>query len=286
MHGSTQALRGTRIIFSDVDGTLLSDRGHAPANWSEIRESMVDALIVLTSSRTVEELLAVQEFLGLHGPVIAENGAILVLADEWIDRLEAGTVVQVQGRPRRLVHFGTPVEQYREFVESAAREHGVELYSQRQPSPAALQPSGAFRTIASHALARTHSLLVRLHGAGEARNGFLSALASAGLTVTNSGRWHVVQGNSNKGLGVRAFMNLATTVLPQPIQVVGVGDRENDVSLLTAANRRFVMRLPSGEVDPMLAAVANTTILNTPGVDGWTEIAASLQITPAPEFPS
>ena len=285
MH-TTQALRGTRIIFSDVDGTLLSDRGQAPANWSEIRETMSDALIVLTSSRTVEELLAVQEFLGLQGPVIAENGAILVLAGEWINRLEAGTIVQLEGRPLRLVHFGTPVEEYREFVEGAAREHGVELFSQRLPSPGAVQAKGVFRPVASHALARTHSLLVRLTGGGEARNRFLSALASARLTVTNSGRWHVVQGNSNKGLGVRAFTNLATTVLPQPIQVVGVGDRENDVSLLTAANRRFVMRLPNGEVDPILAAVANTTILNTPGVDGWTEIAASLQITPAPEFPS
>jgi hypothetical protein len=40
------------------------------------------------------------------------------------------------------------------------------------------------------------------------------------------------------------------------------------------------MRLSNGDVDPMLATTANATILETPGVDGWNEIAAELQTTP------
>lgn len=278
------AVSGTRIIFSDVDGTLLSESGRAPANWGEIRASLAGTLIVLTSSRTVEELLTVQRFLNVRGPVIAENGAILVLADEWIDRMPAGTVVELAGKPVRLVHLGTPVAEFRGVVEATAREHGVEIETEREVFSAHLHhPSESRRTIARHALARTHSLLLRVRGDDSEKHRFLSALASARLTVTNSGRWHVVQGNSNKGLGVRAFTNLAMTALPQPIQIVGVGDRENDVSLLTAATKRFVMRLANGEVDPMLAATANATILRTPGVDGWTEIAANLQATSAPE---
>jgi mannosyl-3-phosphoglycerate phosphatase len=275
---------GARIIFSDVDGTLLSESGRAPSNWGDIRASLSGALIVLTSSRTVEELLAVQRFLGVRGPVLAENGAILVLAEEWIERHQAGPVVQLAGKAVRLVHLGTPVGEFRGVVEAAAREHGVAIETEREVFSAHLHhPSASRRTIARRALARTHSLLLRMKGDEEARNGFLAALGTARLTVSNSGRWYVVQANSSKGLGVRAFTNLALTVLGGSLQIVGVGDRENDVSLLTATTKRFVMRLANGEVDPTLAATAGATILTTPGVDGWTEIAADLQIISAPE---
>lgn len=276
----SRAVSGSRIIYSDVDGTLLSETGRAPSNWKAIRESLAGTMIVLTSSRTVEELLTVQRFLGLNGPVIAENGAILVLSEEWIDRFSGGSLVQIEGRSLRLVHLGTPAAELREVVAAAARAHDVEFETEREVFSRDLNhPSESHRTIARQALARTHSLLLRVKGDGDGRHRFLSSLASARLTVTSSGRWHVVQAGSNKGVGVRAFTNLAVTVLAQPIQIVGVGDRENDVTLLTAASRRFVMRLPNGEVDPLLAVTAHATILDTPGVDGWTEIAANLQTT-------
>lgn len=275
---------GTRIIFSDVDGTLLSESGRAPSNWGDIRASLSGALIVLTSSRTVEELLAVQRFLGVRGPVLAENGAILVLSEEWAERHQAGPVVQLAGKAVRLVHLGTPAAEFRGVVEAAAREHGVAIETEREVFSAHLHhPSASRRTIARRALARTHSLLLRMKGDEDARSRFLAALGTARLTVSNSGRWYVVQANSSKGLGVRAFINLASTVLGGSLQIVGVGDRENDVSLLTATAKRFVMRLANGEVDPTLAATADATILTTPGVDGWTEIAADLQVISAPE---
>jgi mannosyl-3-phosphoglycerate phosphatase len=275
---------GTRIIFSDVDGTLLSESGRAPSNWGDIRASLSGALIVLTSSRTVEELLAVQRFLGVRGPVLAENGAILVLSEEWTERHQAGTVMQLAGKTVRLVHLGTPAAEFRGEVEAAAREHGVAIETEREVFSAHLHhPMASRRTIARRALARTHSLLLRMKGDEEARSRFLAALGTARLTVSNSGRWYVVQANSSKGLGVRAFINLALSVLGGSLQIVGVGDRENDVSLLTATTKRFVMRLANGEVDPTLAATADATILTTPGVDGWTEIAADLQIISAPE---
>ncbi len=276
----SRRVSASRIIYSDVDGTLLSDTGRAPSNWKAIRESLAGTMIVLTSSRTVEELLTVQRFLGLSGPVIAENGAILVLSDEWIDRFPGGSLAQIDGQTVRLVHLGTPAAELREVVEAAAREHQVEFETEREVFTRDLHhPSESHRTIARQALARTHSLLLRVKTEGEERERFLSSLASSRLTITNSGRWHVVQACSNKGVGVRAFTNLAATVLPQPIEIVGVGDRENDVTLLTAASRRFVMRLPNGEVDPLLAVTAHATIVDTPGVDGWTEIAADLQTT-------
>jgi mannosyl-3-phosphoglycerate phosphatase len=278
----TGAGHGTRIIFSDVDGTLLSERGRAPADWGRIRGSLAGALIVLTSSRTVEELLTVQRFLGLHGPVIAENGAILVLSDEWTDRMPAGSLARPLGVPVRLVHLGSPAVEYRALVAALARDHGVDLETEIDVFTPDLQhPRESRRTIARHALSRTHSMLIRpVAGEPAARERLFTALAAADLTVTNSGRWHVVQRNSSKGHGVRTFAGLAATVLPQPLQIVGVGDRENDVSLLNVASKRFVMRLSNGDVDPMLATTANATILETPGVDGWNEIAAELQTTP------
>lgn len=258
-----------RVVFSDVDGTLLDERGRVPRAWPEVRQAISDALLVLTSSRTVEELLDVQQMLGIEGPFIAENGAMIVLTNEWLEHPQ-GTVVSVGSRLLRLVPIGTPGTHLHSIVKGAADASGVTIETQRDVCTADVPRATPRRTsVTSHALARSHSMLLRIGGTTERRLRFFATLAAAGLTVSHGGRWHVVQGGSSKGVAARAFLHIVRQRFREELCVIGVGDAENDRSLLQEVDLPFVMRRPDGSVDPSLSDLREACVATTPGVEGW-----------------
>ncbi|MGQ0648508.1 MAG: HAD-IIB family hydrolase, partial [Gemmatimonadaceae bacterium] len=261
-----------RIVFSDVDGTLLDEQGRVPKAWRQIRSTLADALLVLTSSRTVEELLAIQQLLEIEGPFIAENGAMIVLTNEWLEHAQ-GTVITVGDRMLRLIPIGTPGTHLNSMVRGAADASGVTIETHRDVCTADLPSATPSRhSVASHALARSHSLLLRLSGTPESRLRFFATLAGAGLTVSHGGRWHVVQGGSSKGIAVRAFLHIVRQRCRDDVCVIGVGDAPNDRSLLEAVDLRFVMRRPDGSIDPSLEKLNDACVAETPGVEGWSDI--------------
>ena len=270
-----------RVVFSDVDGTLIDGEGRLPKAWPSIRYALRDAMVVVTSSRTVEELLEIQDALGIEGPFIAENGAVLVLTNEWIEHAQ-GTVISVAGRMLRLIPIGTPGAQLSAIVKGAAAASGVVIDTQRGVTTAdvAHTPTAGPHTVTSHALARAHSLLLRISGSPELRLRFFATLTAAGLTVTHGGRWHVVQGGSSKGIAVRALLGIVRRRLSYDLCVIGVGDAENDRSLLEAVDLPFVVRRPDGQIDPALQHIDGAYVAQAAGVEGWAEIVQHMH--PAP----
>ena len=74
------------LIFTDVDGTLMDSHTgewQAAAGWlSHLREH--DIPVILCSSKTAAEMVALQKMLNLQGlPFIAENGAVVQLDEAW-----------------------------------------------------------------------------------------------------------------------------------------------------------------------------------------------------------
>lgn len=76
------------LVFSDLDGTLLDSHSYdwqPAAPWlSRLHEANIP--VILCSSKTSAEMLYLQKMLGLQGlPLIAENGAVIQLAEQWQD---------------------------------------------------------------------------------------------------------------------------------------------------------------------------------------------------------
>ena len=105
------------LVFSDLDGTLLDSHSYdwqPAAPWlSRLREANVP--VILCSSKTSAEMLYLQKTLGLQGlPLIAENGAVIQLAEQWqdidgfpriISGISHGEISQVLNTLREKEHF-------------------------------------------------------------------------------------------------------------------------------------------------------------------------------------
>ncbi|HHE7564270.1 TPA: HAD-IIB family hydrolase, partial [Escherichia coli] len=105
------------LVFSDLDGTLLDSHNYdwqPAAPWlTRLREANVP--VILCSSKTSAEMLYLQKTLGLQGlPLIAENGAVIQLAEQWqeidgfpriISGISHDEISQVLNTLREKEHF-------------------------------------------------------------------------------------------------------------------------------------------------------------------------------------
>lgn len=155
------------LIFTDVDGTLLDESGRFAVPEPAWRRAITSHVIVPASSRDVGELADLQQELGLAGPLIAEDGAVLVGA--------TGDVT-VLGQPRRVL-----------------LERLVE----------ALGPAEASQLLAGEPAAargRLGSILLPVAVVEASRSARLTA---RGLDLTPGGRWATVTAGSDKGRAAR-----------------------------------------------------------------------------------
>lgn len=156
------------LIFSDVDGTLLADDGTCPLPVGELRRVMERHEVVLASSRDVDELRDVQELLGWHGGLIAEDGATLVHEGD----------IELLGAPRAVL-----LRRVRDTVGPGVAD--VLL---------AAEPAAARNRLAS--------ILVPI---ATATPMLREQLGSAGLRLTPGGRWATITAGSTKGTAARVL---------------------------------------------------------------------------------
>lgn len=104
--------RSLRAVVTDVDGTLTDARRrlHAPALAAVRRLEQAGIPVVLATGNVLPIALAVHRFLGLTGPIVAENGGIIYREEgerEIVERL-ADRAVALRAY-RTLVRARLPV---------------------------------------------------------------------------------------------------------------------------------------------------------------------------------
>ncbi len=242
------------LLFSDVDGTLLSNDGRYALGPLALRRYATRVHIILASSRTLAELVAVQRDLGLSGPVVAENGALVALpAAEHPHAL--GERCEVDGDEWIVVRLGLPAAVLEEALMTAAERHDVSITTQ----------------LATERLGDRRCSVLFKPAPGTSEQAFerlVSALRSDGLTVASGGQWMALTGRADKGTGAQALLR---HLVPEPSQAVvaAVGDADNDIPLLRAIGRGFVIRRDDGTWHPGLSALPGMARLYTRGVKGW-----------------
>lgn len=278
------------VIVSDVDGTLLDDAGAWPAPPRVLRARLeqverargTSVTLALASSRTLDELLALQRWLSWPGPCLAEDGALVAIDDDKAGRarraLEHSGVVQVDlrrsGRRTLLVvRLGEHTTRLRELLRACPATATADIARAEPRRQAQLgfgSPSRRRRSLTS----RRASVLLDLptHATNDAASNAVS------LDIVRGGRWSTATRGAGKGNAVRWLRRVIDDDARVPCHIVGVGNGENDQSLLEAADTRFAIRSNSANALRVLSRIPEVVVLDTSGTRAWLDMLDRLAI--------
>ncbi|MFH1060882.1 MAG: HAD-IIB family hydrolase [Pseudomonadota bacterium] len=264
------------VVFSDLDGTLLDHHtySHAPAGPALAALKAAGVALVLCSSKTRAEMVPLWWELGLNAPIISENGGgVFIPVGHGLTML-AGW--RDAGSDWLGLALGLDIKEVRRRLASFAGRFGARGFGEMTDAEVA-GLTGLTPEAAALARQREFNEPVLLPDA-EGRNPefaaqFAAAAAAAGLTATQGGRfWHVLSG-ADKGRAVDLVAALYRKLDPNLI-TAGLGDAANDLPLLKAVDRPFLVARPDGSHAPLdLPGLTRTT---QPGPAGFNQAVLGL----------
>ncbi|MED5523243.1 MAG: HAD-IIB family hydrolase [Pseudomonadota bacterium] len=235
------------VVVTDLDGTLLDHHNYswAPAQPALDRLAELGIPVVLNSSKTRSEIRELQSQLGLSGPFIAENGAIL----DWGDG-------QVEGFAEPRQHLLTVLGQLRQ--QGFAFEGFADWSAQQIAAKTGLSHHGAL-------LAGDREFTEPLEWQGDESSkwAFEQALAGHQLQAQQGGRFFTVMGQYSKAAAFDALRRHYPGA-----RLIALGDSPNDGPMLDAADIAVVIQSArSDQLHPKGPTIRTTA----PGPSGWNQ---------------
>lgn len=229
-------LQGPLLIASDLDGTLLDHHTYsweAAGGWLSVLKQR-GVPVVLCSSKTSAEIIEWQKELGLSGaPFIAENGAVIQLAEGWHDsedfpRILAGASHQILLRVLNDLRVRSAFK----FTCFADVDDGT-----------VSDWTGLSRRQASLTRLREASEGFIWRDSEENFKAFTARLAELGLQLAQGGRfWHVMDKRCDLGQSLRWLLHQYRLRESVVYTTIGLGDGPNDASLLDSVDYAVVVK--------------------------------------------
>lgn len=229
-------LSDTLLVFSDVDGTLQDSHTgewQAAAPWlARLREHHIP--LILCSSKTAAEMLAIQQLLGLEGlPFIAENGAVIQLDARWQDNDRYPRIIQ-----------GSSHDEIARVLQQLRHRNGYKFTAFSELDEQVLSEVTGL-TPAQASLARLHEASETLiwRDSDEQMAAFADALADLGLVFVQGARfWHVLDERGGKDQAVNWLTRQYHHANGKRHTTLGLGDGPNDVPLLDNVDFAVVVK--------------------------------------------
>ncbi|MEM6690585.1 MAG: HAD-IIB family hydrolase [Planctomycetota bacterium] len=239
------------IVFTDLDGSLLNedDYKYDGATNALKRLSELGIPLVLSSSKTANEMMPLAAELGTDAPVIFENGGGVA----WPD----GTIENT-GVPRSNLLSTLDELRQQGFDFWSFRDMGVE---------GVMQSTGLDRQRATLALDRhaTEPLLWR--DSSNRLDLIREILEAKGLRLIKGGRFFHVSGQIDKAIAMRQVVERFRVDGGSEVATIAVGDSPNDASMLRTAD--FAVLIPGHEGVKFDLNRESARIAPCSGSEGW-----------------
>lgn len=224
------------LVFTDVEGTLFDNHTgewQAAAEWLDrLRTQSIP--LILCSSKTAAEMMAIQKLLQLQGlPFIAESGAVIQLDEQWQDHEDYPRIIN-----------GSPHADIASVLARLRQQHGWKFTT--------------FGELDEHVLADVTGLplaqanLARLQEASEtliwrdsdeAMSAFDQTLQQLGLRFVQGARfWLVLDERSGKDQAVNWLTRQYHHYRGERLLTLGLGDGPNDAPLLDSVDFAIVVK--------------------------------------------
>lgn len=224
------------LVFTDIEGTLLDSHTgewqHAAEWLARLRQRQIP--VILCSSKTAAEMIAVQNTLQLQGlPFIAENGAVIQLDEHWQDH---------DDYPRIIT--GSPHAEIARVLTQLRLNNGWKFTTFSELDEHVLaELTGLTPAQANLAKLQEASETLIWRDSDERMAAFDDALAQLGLRVVQGARfWHVLDERGGKDQAVNWLTRQYRHYQGKRAVTVGLGDGPNDAPLLDNVDYAVVVK--------------------------------------------
>jgi mannosyl-3-phosphoglycerate phosphatase len=269
-------------IFTDLDGTLIrhEDYSFAPVK-SLLRKLQSKRIpVILASSKTRAEIEHYRREMKLVDPFIVENGGAILIPRGYF---EPHYLRSYQDRLRKrgnyaCIELGRPYKDLIKVLDEIRATTKVPLVGFHQMDlDQIVEHTGLERRQARMAARREYDEPFLIPGDPSPKmvRTVKRLAAQRGCSVVKGGRFYHLTGKSTKGHAVRVLMRLYR--MGRRIQVfIGLGDSENDLSLLESMNVPILMAKPDGTFDATILRRIPSVKRALAGPAGWLQIVSTL----------
>jgi mannosyl-3-phosphoglycerate phosphatase len=245
------------LIYTDLDGTLLDHDSYDTSATAPMRTRLreLGVPVVWNTSKTAAELESLRIALDNEAPYIVENGAALYFPDE-------STTTPKQTFGPGHAHIIDCLDGVRQQF----RFKGFHDMSAAEVAGA----TGLDEDAAALAKRRDFSEPLIWQDNPGAMADFLDAMRECGLTVLRGGRFVHILGDFNKSTPMVWLTGYYADLWNTDVQTVALGDSQNDIAMLQAADRAYLIRSPA-HVPPQIHGQPNILISKGYGPDGWAQ---------------
>ena len=261
------------LVITDLDGTLLD---HHSYSW-QAAAPVIDKLkkrnvpIVINTSKTVEEVIALQKDLNITMPFIVENGSALYFPKSFIADHHLNVPNAIETKNYYHILFGENRKAIIDVVYTLKKEFDFKFSGYHEWSiEDVMKRTGLSQEAATASVNRQYSEPLIWEDTEAALEKFKSLLKGKYLTTLKGGRFLHVLGETDKAKPIVFLENLLASTKSEQLSVICLGDSYNDAEMLAVADFPVWVKSPTNTFPEHKGE--NTAFYTTKlGPEGWRE---------------
>lgn len=257
------------IVITDLDGTLLDHHTYsfAAANSTLQKLQQHKIPVIINSSKTASEIEELRTTLDNQHPYIVENGSGILVPKGYFsqqpeDSIKLGHYWEViLGKPRSAIidtlkKLPLELKQYYRSYNQCTVEDIMRM-------------TGLTREQAECSMDRRYTEPLQWLGDSQQRKQFFWYLHKQHIHYTEGGRFIHLMGHTNKGSASSWLAKHFAKEYQKPVKIVALGDGNNDIDMLKAADVAVVVKSPVNKA-PLFDHPCKIITKKT-GPEGWKE---------------
>ncbi|HZA61363.1 MAG TPA: HAD-IIB family hydrolase [Nitrososphaeraceae archaeon] len=234
-----------KVIFTDIDGTLID------INTGEYQGTIKlvcilknnNIPVILCSAKTWSEQNKIREDIGLNEPFIVENGGALIIPKGYFN-FSFNTPISKVKQGYSIIELGKSAIEIRTKLDEIRKKYKIDFLGVSDVSLNELaKMTGLSKDYARRMAQREYGeTIIKINKNDLER--FIKIANGMGLKLIHGGRFFDITVGNDKGKAVDILMNLFRKKYHNNVKFFGVGDSENDVSMLNRMDLPMLVQRP------------------------------------------
>lgn len=249
-----------KIIFTDLDGTLLD---HDTYSFEKAKDALktvknTETPLIFCTSKTREEIEHWREKIGNNHPFISENGGGIFIPQKYFDFKFS---YDKKNKNYFIITLGTPYKKLVAALKKLKKNFDIVGFHEMSVEQIA-RDANLTTQQALWAKKREYDEPFKIKNNAQT-NEILKHITKLNLRYIKGGRYYHLVGLNDKGRAVLMLSDLFRKKFGL-IQTIGVGDSENDFSMLDRVDHSYLVQQKNGDYSSSRYIPAEGI-----GPDGW-----------------